>query len=60
MTTDSRMPFVRYRPMDRKQSERTLVTLHAHVDETAFATAWAAGCAMSLEQAVAYGLADSE
>ena len=35
-----------------------LVDSHAHLDDAAFAVAWAAGRTMSLKQAVAYALAD--
>jgi len=51
-------PIVRYWPLDRIENERTLTILHKHLDEAAFAAAWAEGCAMSLEQAVAYALAE--
>jgi len=51
-------PVVRFWPLERKENERTLTILHKHLDEAAFAAAWAEGCAMSLEQAVAYALAE--
>jgi hypothetical protein len=51
-------PIMRHWPMDRTENEHTLAILHAHLDDTTFANAWAAGCAMSLEQAVAYSLSD--
>jgi tetratricopeptide (TPR) repeat protein len=51
-------PVVRFWPLERMENERTLAILHAHLDDATFATAWAAGCAMSLEQTVAYALAD--
>jgi predicted ATPase/DNA-binding SARP family transcriptional activator len=51
-------PIVRYWPMDRQENERTLTLIHAHLDEAAFAAAWTEGCAMSVELAVAYALAD--
>ncbi len=51
-------PIVRHWPMDRIENERTLAILHAHMDDASFAAAWTAGCALSLEQAVAYALAD--
>ncbi len=51
-------PIARFWPMDRKENEKVLALIHAHLDEAAFATAWAAGSAMSLEQAVTYALAD--
>ena len=52
-------PIMRYWPMDRTENERTLAILHAHLDEAAFAAAWAEGAALSLEQAVAYALAEA-
>ncbi|HMN27535.1 MAG TPA: hypothetical protein PKE45_05210, partial [Caldilineaceae bacterium] len=52
-------PVVRFWPLERKETERTLTILHAHLDDATFAAAWAEGSAMSLEQAVAYALADS-
>lgn len=51
-------PIMRYWPMDRTENERTLTLLHAQMDDAAFAAAWAEGCAMSVEQAVAYALAE--
>ena len=50
-------PIMRHWPMDRTENERTLVILNEHLDDATFATAWAVGCTMSLEQAVAYALA---
>jgi tetratricopeptide (TPR) repeat protein len=52
-------PVVRFWPLERKEKERLLVLLHGHLDDTTFATVWAEGRAMSLEQAVAYALADA-
>jgi predicted ATPase/DNA-binding SARP family transcriptional activator len=52
-------PIARFWPMDRKVNEETLTTIHAHLDDATFATAWAKGIAMSLEQAIAYALAES-
>jgi predicted ATPase len=46
-------------PMDRPFYESSLAALRAHMNEATFATAWAAGAAMSLEEAVAYALAGS-
>jgi predicted ATPase/DNA-binding SARP family transcriptional activator len=51
-------PIIRFWPMDRKETALALATLHAHLDDATFAAAWAAGCALSLEQAVAYALTD--
>ena len=51
-------PIVRYWPMDRIENERTLAILHAQLDDATFAAAWAEGIAMTLEDAVAYALAD--
>ncbi|MFN8441617.1 MAG: BTAD domain-containing putative transcriptional regulator [Caldilineaceae bacterium] len=51
-------PIARYWPMDRIENERTLLLLHAHLDDATFAAAWSEGAAMSLEQAVAYALSD--
>ena len=49
-------PIARFWPMERIENEKVLATIHAHLDDAAFAAAWAAGVAMSLEQAVAYAL----
>lgn len=51
-------PIMRYWPMERAENERTLAILHAHLDDATFAAAWAEGRAMSVEQAVAYALAE--
>jgi len=51
-------PIVCYWPMDRTENERTLTILHAQLDDATFATSWTEGRALSLEQAVAYALAD--
>ena len=51
-------PIARFWPMERKENEKVLALIHAHLDDAAFAQAWAAGSTMSLEQAVAYALAD--
>ncbi len=53
-------PIARFWPMERKENEKVLALIHAHLDEATFAVAWAAGAAMTLEQAVAYALADPE
>jgi predicted ATPase len=52
-------PIMRFWPLERTENERTLALLHAHLDDTTFATAWAKGAAMSTEEAVAYALAGS-
>ncbi|MFN8441615.1 MAG: BTAD domain-containing putative transcriptional regulator [Caldilineaceae bacterium] len=52
-------PIMRYWPMERAENERTLALLHAHLDDATFATAWAKGSAMSVEQVVAYALSES-
>jgi predicted ATPase/transcriptional regulator with XRE-family HTH domain len=44
----------------RNFNERGLATLHAQLDEATLAAAWAEGRAMTLEQAVAYALDQSE
>ncbi len=41
---------------DRAEYERDLATARGRLDEAAFATAWAEGRAMTLEQAIAYTL----
>jgi non-specific serine/threonine protein kinase len=41
-------------PIDRAHYESAITMARAHLDEAAFAAAWAAGRAMSLEQAIAY------
>ena len=51
-------PIARFWPLERKENEKVLALIHAHLDDAAFAAAWTAGCALSLEQAVAYALAD--
>jgi predicted ATPase/transcriptional regulator with XRE-family HTH domain len=43
-------------PIDRAHYESAVTMVRAHLDEAAFAAAWATGQAMSLEQAVAYAL----
>ncbi len=40
-------------PADRLEHERTLAAVHASLDDAAFDAAWNAGCALTLEQAVA-------
>jgi predicted ATPase/class 3 adenylate cyclase len=45
-------------PVDRPDNERDVAAVRAQLDEAAFASAWAEGCAMRLEQAVAYALSD--
>jgi predicted ATPase/DNA-binding SARP family transcriptional activator len=44
-------------PAVRADHERALASVRAQMDEATFATAWAEGRAMTLEQAVAYALA---
>ena len=44
---------------DRDEYDRTIATIRAQLDEATFATAWAAGHALSLEQAIAEALAIS-
>jgi hypothetical protein len=41
----------------RADYERTLAAVRAHLDEEAFAAAWAAGRAMPLEEAIAWAWA---
>jgi predicted ATPase/DNA-binding SARP family transcriptional activator len=53
-------PVVRNWPLERKESEAVLAIVRAQLDEAAFAAAWAAGHAMSLEEAVSFALADPE
>ncbi|MFQ5874043.1 MAG: tetratricopeptide repeat protein, partial [Dehalococcoidia bacterium] len=43
-------------PADRADYDRDVSTVHAGLDEEAFAAAWAEGRAMTLEQAIAYAL----
>jgi len=50
-------PVVRFWPLERKENERTLEILYAHLNDATFTVAWTEGAAMSLEQAVAYALA---
>jgi len=45
-------------PFQRRFNERGVATLHAQLDAATLASAWAEGRAMTLEQAVAYALAD--
>jgi hypothetical protein len=46
------------RAAERDLHERTLADVHAHLDDQAFAAAWAEGRAMSLPEAVAYARAE--
>jgi tetratricopeptide (TPR) repeat protein len=46
--------------LDRPYYESSLCMLRSQLSEAAFRAAWAEGCRMSLEQAVAYALADEE
>ena len=43
-------------PIHRAEYDRTVAAVRAQLDEAAFAAAWAAGRALSLEQAIAYAL----
>jgi predicted ATPase len=43
-------------PVDQPDYERTLAMVRTQLDETAFATAWAEGQAMTIEQAIDYAL----
>jgi predicted ATPase/DNA-binding SARP family transcriptional activator len=45
-------------PVDQPDYERILALARAQLDEAAFATAWAEGQAMTVEQAIAYALED--
>ena len=39
--------------IDRPEQDRIIIKVRAQMDEAAFAAAWAAGRAMTLEQAIA-------
>ena len=43
-------------PVERADYERDVAAARSQLDEAAFATAWAAGQALTLEQAIAYAL----
>ena len=43
-------------PIDRADYDRDVAAIRAQLDETTFAAAWAAGRALSLEQAIAEAL----
>jgi hypothetical protein len=43
-------------PADQVEYDRNLATIRAQPNEVTFTTAWAAGRALSLEQAIAYAL----
>jgi hypothetical protein len=45
-------------PIERAEQEATVLAARAALDEAAFATAWAEGEALSLEEAVAEALAE--
>ena len=47
-------------PADRREHDRVEADTHAHLDETAWAAAWAEGRAMTLEQAIAYALEETK
>jgi hypothetical protein len=51
---------VKLYPGDRFERERTLRALHATLSETAFASAWSAGEAMTVEQAIAYAVEEED
>ena len=44
--------------IDRPDYERFVAMARAGLDDESFATAWAKGCAMTMEQAIAYALSD--
>ncbi len=44
---------VQWEPVDRGECDRSVAAVRLHLDATPFATAWAAGASMPLEQAVA-------
>lgn len=52
-------PIARFWPMERIENEKVLAAIHAHLDDATFAHAWAAGKAMTLDEAVAYALDNS-
>ncbi len=45
-------------PVDQVEFDRSVVTIHAGIDEAAFAAAWAEGREMSLDAAVAFALSE--
>jgi hypothetical protein len=45
-------------PVARTAHDLTVAIVRASLDEQAFASAWEDGAAMSMEQALAYGLED--
>jgi hypothetical protein len=47
-----------WEPVERTEYEDTLVKVRAQLDSQEFATAWAEGRAMTLDQAVVYALAE--
>jgi hypothetical protein len=50
----------RFDLVDQGEYDRNLAAVRAQVDAEAFAAAWAEGQAMTLEQAIAYGLGRAE
>ncbi|HEU5100917.1 MAG TPA: hypothetical protein VFU22_17935, partial [Roseiflexaceae bacterium] len=46
-------------PFNHPAFEHNLATVRAQLDEATFAAAWAEGCEMMLEQAIAYALEDT-
>jgi len=46
----------RISPLRRAEYERIVGSIRAHLDEATFAEAWAQGCAMPLEQAIAFAV----
>jgi len=47
-------------PVERVEYEQAVSNLRAQTDEAAFSLAWGEGRAMTLEQAIAYAVGDSE
>jgi non-specific serine/threonine protein kinase len=46
-------------PSDQKEFDHYVALVRAQLDDTAFAKAWAAGCEMTLEQAIAFALKET-
>jgi len=46
-------------PIHRVEYDRTVAAIQTQLNEAAFAAAWAEGRAMTLEQAIAYALSES-
>jgi hypothetical protein len=47
-------------PEVRTDYERYLAAVRAQLDEATFAAAWAGGCTLTLEQAIAYALSEDD